>query len=82
MKSREWNVDKTNSMTFCFNKTTEMNGSSSVKLPLSSSTIFFIEIDDKKIYFLWAILASLRPCKNKHHGGVSNYRQYCNDLKV
>ena len=81
MKDSGWRFDKINSMTIYFYKTTEMNGSNYVKIPLRSNAILNIENNDKYC-FLWSILASLYPCNNSHPNRFSNYRQYFNDLKI
>ena len=71
LKSSGWNFDKISSLTIYFYKTTEMNGSSYVKLPLRISSIFGIRNDDK-YFFLWSILAYLHPYKNSHCEKKSN----------
>ena len=80
MKDSGWRFDKLYSMTICFYKTIEMNGSNYVKIPLRSNAILNIENNDKYCFF-WSILASLYPCNNNHPNRVSNYRQYFNELK-
>ena len=50
-------------MTIYFCKTTELNKSNYVKIPLRSSATLNIENDDKYC-FLWSILAELHACKN------------------
>ena len=66
MKDSGWRFDMINSMTFYFYKTSEMNGSNYIKIPLrSSNAILNIENNDKYC-FLWSILASLYPCNNNH----------------
>ena len=79
MKDSGWRFDKINSMTVCFYKTNELNGSNSVKIPLRSNPILNIE-DNDKYCFLWSILVSLHLCNNNHPKRVSNYRQYFNEL--
>ena len=74
MKDSGWRFDKINSMTVYFYKTTEMNGSNYVKIPLRSNAILNVENKDKYC-FLWSILAYLHPCNNNHPNRVSNYRQ-------
>ena len=81
MKDSGWRFDKINSMTVYFYKTTELNGSNYVKVPLRSNAILNIENNDKYC-FLWSILASLHPCNNSHPNRVSNYRQYFNELNI
>ena len=61
-------------MTNCFYKTTDLNGSSYVKVPLRSSAILNIEIGDK-IQFPWSILAHLHTPKIRHPYRISKYRQ-------
>ena len=81
MKKSGWRFDKINSMTVCFYKTNEINGSNYIKIPLRSNAILNIENNDKYC-FLWSILAYLHPCNNNHPNRVSNYRQYFNDLNI
>ena len=62
-----------------FYKTVELNGTSYVKIPLSSNAL--VNIKNNDIYCLiWLILASLHPCENDHPNRVSNYKQYFNEL--
>ena len=68
-------------MTIYFNKTTAINGSSYVKFPLRSSAILNVENDDKYC-FLWSILASRHPFQTNHPNGVSNYREYLDELNI
>ena len=65
-KESGWLFDKINSMKISFFKTTELNGSSYVKIPLRSNAILNIQNNDKYC-FIWSILASLHPCENTHH---------------
>ena len=81
MKDSGWRFDKINSMTICFHKTTEMNGSNDIKIPLRSNAILNVENNDKYC-FLWSILAYLHPCNNNHPNRVSNYKQYFNELSI
>ena len=81
MKDSGWRFDKINSMTIYFYKTTEMNGSNYVKIPLRSNAILNVENNDKYC-FLWSILAYLHPCNNNHPNRVSNYKQYFNELNI
>ena len=81
MKDSGWRFDKINSMTIYFYKTTEMNGSNYIKIPLRSNAILNVENNDKYC-FLWSILAWLHPCNNNHPNRVSNYRQYFNELNI
>ena len=81
MKDSGWRFDKINSMTVYFYKTTELNGSNYVKIPLRSNAILNIENNDKYC-LLWSILAYLHPCNNHHPNRVSNYRQYSNELNI
>ena len=81
MKDSGWRFDKINSMTIYFYKTSEMNGSNYIKIPLRSNAILNIENTDKYC-FLWSILASLYPCNNNHPNRVTNYRQYFNELNI
>ena len=66
-------------MKISFYKTTELNGSSYVKIPLRSSAILNIQKNDKYC-FIWSILASLHPCENTHPSRVNNYLQYFYEL--
>ena len=81
MKYSGWRFDKINSMTVYFYKTTELNGSNYVKIPLRSNAILNVENNDKYC-FLWSILAYLHPCNNNHPNRVSNYKQYFNELNI
>ena len=81
MKDSGWRFDKLYSMTIYFYKTTEMNGSNYIKIPLRSNAILNIENNDKHC-FVWSILASLYPCTNNHPNRVSNYKQYFNELNI
>ena len=74
-----WIFDKINSMKISFYKTTELNGTSYVKIPLRSSAILNVQNNDKYC-FIWSILASLHPCENTHPSRVNNYIQYFNEL--
>ena len=80
-KESRWIFDKSNSMTLFLCKTTEINGSRYVKIPLRSSAILNDENDDKYC-FLWSILAGLHPCKTHHPKPVSSYRQYFDELNI
>ena len=73
-KESGWIFDKINSMKISFYKTTKLNGSSYVKIPLRSSAILNIQNNDKYC-FIWSILASLYPCENTHPSRVNNYIQ-------
>ena len=81
MKDSGCRFDKINSMTIYFYKTTELNGSNYVKIPLRSNAILNVENNDT-YSFIWSILASLHPCINNHPNRVSNYRQYFNELNI
>ena len=81
MKDSGWRFDKINSMTIYFYKTSEMNGSNYIKIPLRSNAILNVENNDKYC-FLWSILAWLHPCNNNHPNRVSNYKQYFNELNI
>ena len=78
-KESGWIFGKINSMKISFYKTTELNGTSYVKIPLRSNAILNIQNIDKYC-FIWAILASLHPCENTHPSRVNNYLQYFNEL--
>ena len=79
LKESGWIFDKINSMKISFYKTTELNGTSYVKIPLRSNAILNIQNNDKYC-FIWSILASLHPCENTHPSRVNNYLQYFNEL--
>ena len=79
MKESGWIFDKINSMKISFYKSTELNGSSYVKIPLRSNAILNIQNNDKYC-FIWSILASLHPCENTNPSRVNNYLQYFNEL--
>ena len=74
-----WKFDKIISMKISFYKTTELDGTSYVKIPLRSNAILNIQNNDKYC-FIWSILASLHPCENDHPNRVNNYVQYFNEL--
>ena len=78
-KESGWIFDKINSMKISFYKTTELNGTSYVKIPLRSNAILNIQNNDKYC-FIWSILASLHPCENGHPNTVNNYVQNFNEL--
>ena len=78
-KESGWIFDKINSMKISFYKTTELNGTSYVKIPLRSNAILNIQNKDKYC-FIWSILASLYPCETTHPSRVNNYLQYFNEL--
>ena len=81
MKDSGWRFGKINSMTIYFYKTTELNGSNYVKIPLGSNAILNVENNDKYC-FIWSILAYLHPCNNNHSNRVSNCRQFFNELNI
>ena len=66
-------------MKISFYKTTELDGTSYVKIPLKSNAILNIQNNDKYC-FIWSILASLHPCENNHPNRVNNYVQYFNEI--
>ena len=74
-------LDKNNSPTIYFYKTSELICSNYVKIPLRSNAILNIENNDKYCC-LWSILAYLHPCIKNHPNRVSNYRQYFNELNI
>ena len=81
MRDSGWRFDKIISMTIYFYKTSEMNGSNYIKIPLRSNAILNVENNDKYC-FVWSILASLYPCTNNHPNRVSNYKPYFNELNI
>ena len=66
-------------MKISFYKTTELNSTSYVKIPLRSNAILNVQKNDKYC-FIWSILASLHPCENTHTSRKNNYLQYFNEL--
>ena len=74
-----WIFDKINSLKISFYETTELNGSSSVEIPLRTSAILNIQNNDKYC-FIWSFLASLYPCENSNPSRVNNYIQYFNEI--
>ena len=78
-KESGWIFAKINSMKLSFYKTTELNGTSYVKILLRTSAILNIQNNDK-LCFVWSILASLHPCQNDHPNRLNNYVQYFNEL--
>ena len=78
LKDSGWIFDKINSMKISFYKTSEMNGTSYVKIPLRTNAILIVQNNDKYC-FIWSILASLHPCQNDHPNRVSNYVQDFNE---
>ena len=70
-----WRFDKYTSMTIYFYKTTEMNESRYLKIPLGISAVSNIE-NDAEYCFLWSVLAYLHTCKNSNTNRVSNYRKH------
>ena len=80
MKESGWIFDKINSRKISFYKTTELDGTSYVKIPLRSNATLIVQNNDKYC-FIWSILASLHPCENDHPIRVSTNVQYFNELK-
>ena len=80
-KESGWISDKINSIKIRFYKTGVIKGSRYVKIPLESNAILKTEIRDK-FCFLSSKLASLHSCKSDHHNGVSNYKQFFNELNI
>ena len=78
-KESGWIFDKINSMKISFYKTTELNGTSYVKIPLRTSAVLNVQNNDKYC-FIRSILANLHPCENDHPNRVNNYGQYFNEL--
>ena len=66
-------------MKISFYKTTELDGTSYVKIPLRSNAILNIQNNDKYC-FIWSILDSLHPCENSNPSRVNKYVQYFNEL--
>ena len=80
LKDSGWIFDKINSMKISFYKTTELDGTSYVKIPLRSNAILNVQNNDEYC-FIWSILACLHPCENDHPNRVNNYAQYFNESK-
>ena len=80
-KESAWIFDKINSIKLSFYKTTELNDTSYVKIPLRSNAILKVQNNDKYC-FIWSILASLHPCENSNPSRVNNYVQYFNELNI
>ena len=78
-KESGWIFDKINSLKISFYKTTDLNGTSYVKIPLRTSAILNVQNNDKYCFF-WSILASLHPCENNYPNRVNNYVQFFNEL--
>ena len=78
-KESGWIFDKINSMKISFYKTTEMNGTSYVKIPLRSNAILNIQNSDKYC-FIWSKLAGLHPCENTHPSRVNNCKQFFDEI--
>ena len=76
-----WIFDKFSSMKIGFYKTSELNGSSYVKIPLRSNALMNSKIYNKYCFFR-SILAYLPPCENYHPNRVSNYKQYFDKLNI
>ena len=66
-------------MKLSFYKSTTLNDTSYVKIPLRSNANLSIQNKDK-FWFIWSILARLHPCENTHPSRVNNYIQYFNEL--
>ena len=81
LKDSGWIFDKINSMKTSFYKTTELNGTSYVKIPLRSNASLNVQNNDKYC-FIWSILASLHPCENSNPSRVNNFVQYFNELNI
>ena len=81
MEDSGWGIDEINSMTIYFHKTTVMNGSSYVKIPLRSSATLNVENDDKYC-FLWSISAGLHPRNKSHPNRVTKYTQCFDELNI
>ena len=64
-----------------FHESSELNGSSSVKILSRSSALVNIKNDDKYC-LIWSILASLHPYENGNPNRVSNYKQDFNELNI
>ena len=81
MKDSGWRFDTIKSRTIYFYKTTEMDGSYYVKLPVKGLANLTLENVDKHC-FLWSILAHLHPSINSHPDRVSNSRQIFEELNL
>ena len=80
-KESGWIFDKNNSMKISFYKTTELNGTSYVKIPLRSNSILNVQNNDKYC-FIWSFLACLHPCEKTHPSRVNNYLQSFIELNI
>ena len=80
-KDSGWRSDKITSRTKYFYKTTELNGSNYVNVPLRSPAKLNIE-NHEKYCFLRSILAHFHPCENGDPNRLSNYRQYFDKLNI
>ena len=78
-KDSGWMVDKINSMRIGFYKTSDLNGSNSVKIPLRSNSILNNEKNDK-FCSLWSPLFYLHPSEIDHPSRVGKYRQNFNEI--
>ena len=70
-----------NSMKTFFFKTGEINESLYVKLPLRTSALLDLKIDDKYC-FNWSILAHLHPWKRNKPTKASNHKQYFGEVNI
>ena len=78
-KKSGWVFDKSISMKISFSKSTELNGTSYVKIPFRSNAILNVQNNDEYC-FIWSILASLHRCENTHPSRLNNCVQYFNEL--
>ena len=80
-KDSGWRFDKNVSLLKHFYETTELNGSSYVKVPLRSPCILKTEIDDNYCY-LPSLIASLYPCESSHPNRAAISGQNLNGINV
>ena len=69
MKDNGWRSVKINSVTKKFCKTSELKGTSYLKIPIRSSAITNIE-DDAKYSCLGSVVAHLHPCENTNPNSI------------
>ena len=67
------------SMKITFQKAGESNGSNFVNVPVRSSLIMDIKIDNN-FCFLWSKISNLHPCEKIHPNRLTNYKQNFNEL--
>ena len=71
MKDNGWRIDKNNPVTTYLSKTSQLGGSSLVKLPIRTSATLHDDKYDDKNGFTWPLFAESHPCENSHLYSVS-----------